>query len=61
MKPLCAFKKIRENQRLVQILLTLLGDIVALISLCILGPDVTFVPFGCFAGFCMQRVNHDHT
>lgn len=51
MKPLCAFRKIRENQRLLQILLTLLGDIVALVSFCILGPDGIHIPFQYFAGF----------
>ena len=54
-------EKIRENQRLVQILHTLLGDMVALVSLSIPGPDVTHVASWCFAGFCMQRVNHKHT
>ena len=33
------FQKIQQNQRLVQILLTLLGDITALESFCLLGPD----------------------
>lgn len=52
------FKKIRESQRLVQILLTLLGDIVALLSFCILGPDAIPIPFQVFPVFCIQRVRN---
>lgn len=52
------FKKIRESQRLVQILLILHGNIVALLSFCILGPDAIHIPFQVFAVFCMQRVHN---